>query len=413
MAERKKFIIPNADEVEKISNERPKVRPLFKSKRVFSGDVKTSTKTESDDRTDKPGPCQQKNEKKDITNVSKGSVRNLQFRSGISSRQFNIVTSSALQPPCKANTEAGDPVKKTNSELKLEVCQSEETSSKPSSKSTDKAVPSDSNIETDTTLHHVQRTRKVGMTFAEAFADLKDTKHYDGLQGSEKTVQGAAVSSTKSSNSIVVNMRQRGNPILKHIRNVPWEFGDILPDYVMGKTTCALFLSIRYHNLKPDYIHDRLKQLGQSYELRVLLVQVDVKDPHHAVKDLTKIAILADCTLILAWSPEEAGRYLETFKAYESKPPDMLKERVDSDYLSRAIDCLTTVKKVNKTDVVTLLSTFGSMEGIAKASKEELALCPGIGLQKAQRLCEIFHEPFLRSKKAKIEEPKPGPSTAI
>lgn len=34
--------------------------------------------------------------------------------------------------------------------------------------------------------------------------------------------------------------------------------------------------SLRYHNLNPNYIHDRLKLLGQSFTLRVLLVQVDV-----------------------------------------------------------------------------------------------------------------------------------------
>lgn len=34
-------------------------------------------------------------------------------------------------------------------------------------------------------------------------------------------------------------------------------------------------------------------------------------------------------------SQEEAGRYLETFKAYEHKPPDIIKERVDPDYLSK------------------------------------------------------------------------------
>ena len=67
---------------------------------------------------------------------------------------------------------------------------------------------------------------------------------------------------------------QRGNPLLKHIVNVPWEFGQIVPDYVMGPTTCAMFLSLRYHNLNPNYIHDRLKVLGKQYVLRVLLVQV-------------------------------------------------------------------------------------------------------------------------------------------
>lgn len=48
---------------------------------------------------------------------------------------------------------------------------------------------------------------------------------------------------------------------------------------------CALHLrvcgrisssSLKYHNLNPEYIHDRLKSLGKSYELVVLLVLVDV-----------------------------------------------------------------------------------------------------------------------------------------
>lgn len=34
-------------------------------------------------------------------------------------------------------------------------------------------------------------------------------------------------------------------------------------------------------------------------------------------------------------SPEEAGRYLETYKSYEKKPVDLLKEQVEKDYLSK------------------------------------------------------------------------------
>ncbi|XP_022596123.1 DNA excision repair protein ERCC-1 isoform X1 [Seriola dumerili] len=201
-----------------------------------------------------------------------------------------------------------------------------------------------------------------------------------------------------SGSSIVVSPRQRGNPILKFVRSVPWEFGDVVPDYVLGQTTCALFLSLRYHNLNPNYIHDRLKQLGQTFTLRVLLVQVDVKDPHHALKELARICIMADCTLILAWSPEEAGRYLETYKSYEKKPADLLKEQVEKNYLSKVTDCLTTVKSINKTDAITLLSTFSSIEGIISASKEDLVLCPGLGPQKARRLYDVLHKPFLKSK---------------
>ncbi|XP_041807101.1 DNA excision repair protein ERCC-1 isoform X2 [Chelmon rostratus] len=201
-----------------------------------------------------------------------------------------------------------------------------------------------------------------------------------------------------SGSSIIVSPRQRGNPILKFVRSVPWEFGDVVPDYVLGQTTCALFLSLRYHNLNPNYVHDRLKMLGQTFTLRVLLVQVDVKDPHHALKELARICIMADCTLILAWSPEEAGRYLETYKSYEKKPADILKEQVEKDYLSKVTDCMTTVKSINKTDAITLLSTFSSVEGIISASKEDLVLCPGLGPQKARRLYDVLHKPFLKSK---------------
>ncbi|NWI13329.1 ERCC1 protein, partial [Crypturellus soui] len=201
---------------------------------------------------------------------------------------------------------------------------------------------------------------------------------------------------------------QRGNPVLRFVRNVPWAFGDIVPDYVLGQSTCALFLSLRYHNLHPGYIHERLRSLGRSFALQLLLLQVDVvgvppvsprvpvspprvsptsplspqKDPHQALKELAKICILADCTLVLAWSAEEAGRYLETYKAYEQKPADLLMEKVERDFLSRMTDCLTSVKSVNKTDTSSLLATFGSLAAMARASKEDLSLCPGVGPQK-------------------------------
>ncbi|ERE52989.1 DNA excision repair protein ERCC-1, partial [Cricetulus griseus] len=87
---------------------------------------------------------------------------------------------------------------------------------------------------------------------------------------------GQTVKTGAKSNSILVSPRQRGNPVLKFVRNVPWEFGEVTPDYVLGQSTCALFLSLRYHNLHPDYIHERLQSLGKSFALRVLLVQVDV-----------------------------------------------------------------------------------------------------------------------------------------
>ncbi|XP_059818044.1 DNA excision repair protein ERCC-1 [Hypanus sabinus] len=223
------------------------------------------------------------------------------------------------------------------------------------------------------------------------------------LEGAVGTRAGASEGGLRGgggrTGSIVVSPRQRGNPVLKFIRNVPWEFGEVNADYVLGPCTCALYLSVRYHCLKPDYIHHRLRLLGKDFTLRLLLVHVDTKNPHDILKELARISILADCTLILAWSAEEAGRYLESYKVYENKPADILKERVEQDFLSKITDCLTTVKSVNRTDCITLISTFKTLSGIIEAPTEELSLCPGLGPQKAQRIHDLLREPFLRDQR--------------
>lgn len=41
-----------------------------------------------------------------------------------------------------------------------------------------------------------------------------------------------------------------------------------------------------------------------------------------------------DCFSRLS-SAQEAARYLETYKVYESKPADLLKEKIDNTYLAR------------------------------------------------------------------------------
>ncbi|XP_026684264.1 DNA excision repair protein ERCC-1 [Diaphorina citri] len=192
-----------------------------------------------------------------------------------------------------------------------------------------------------------------------------------------ESVQPSRAGASKSSNAILVNPRQKGNPLLKHIGKVPWEYDDsIIPDYVMGRTTCALFLSIKYHALKPDYIADRIKALGKLYELRVLLVMVDSKDPHHALKYLTRVCLLCDLTLMLAWSPEEAGEMIETYKVFENKPPDLIMEKQDVDPHSKV--CM--IKNENKYPSNTLPAS-------------SYYLRPS----KASRLYNVLHQPFLIS----------------
>lgn len=109
-----------------------------------------------------------------------------------------------------------------------------------------------------------------------AAATTGNDQNKDKPSTSTNSVAGNRINTSKT-NCILVNPKQRGNPILKSITNIPWEYDTtIIPDYVVGATACILYLSLRYHRLNPDYIHARLKELGKRFELRILLVQIDV-----------------------------------------------------------------------------------------------------------------------------------------
>uniref|UniRef100_A0A182VWZ6 DNA excision repair protein ERCC-1 n=1 Tax=Anopheles minimus TaxID=112268 RepID=A0A182VWZ6_9DIPT len=210
----------------------------------------------------------------------------------------------------------------------------------------------------------------------------------------ETPVQPVVVAKVNKSHCILVNPKQRGNPLLKAIQNIPWEYDDIVPDYVVGASACVLFLSLRYHNLNPDYIHARLKQLGKMYELRVLLVQIDITEPQNALKHLTRICLLADLTLMLAWNADEAGRIVEKYKLFENRPPDWIMERAEKYPHERLVRALTTIKPVNQTDAMILLQNYGTLGKLINTTEEKLSMCSGLGPRKVKKLHKTFSENF-------------------
>ncbi|KAF8432078.1 restriction endonuclease type II-like protein [Terfezia claveryi] len=204
--------------------------------------------------------------------------------------------------------------------------------------------------------------------------------------------------------SIIVSQRQKGNPVLTYIKNVPWEYGDIVPDYVVGKTACVLFLSLKYHRLHPEYIYNRVKLLGHSYSLRILLVMVDIENHQSPLLELSKTCHLNDLTLILSWAPAEAGRYLESYKSFENAAPTLIQEKPKADYTSRMIDVCTSVRSVSKKDAVSLVTTYGSVRAALNAEKEEIVLIQGWGEKKAERWEKAAREPFMVRKGRKVGE---------
>lgn len=239
--------------------------------------------------------------------------------------------------------------------------------------------------------------------FEQAFAQIKQTASYRNPPPIEpSTLPPPAATNAPAAAMIWVNRCQTGNPLLKAIKNVSFEFRDgLVPDYVMEAATCVLFLSVRYHLLHSDYLQERLHRIKQDdntpYRTRVVLCFVDVDDNELALREINRVTLLSQFTLLLSWSWVEAARYLETLKAYENKSATLIKEKVESEFLPKANDVLTSIRSVNKTDVVTLLSTFGSVRTLMGANMEQLSLCPGIGAKKVRHLLETFQEPFQKT----------------
>lgn len=227
-------------------------------------------------------------------------------------------------------------------------------------------------------------------------------------EGVPSTSKAAAIASTSTAvvipphpnkgNYILVSRKQRGNPLLKFMRKMPWEYTDIVPDYVVGATSCVLFLSMQYHILNPDYILGRLQKLGATYNLRILLLQMDNMDSHSELEALTLLCLESDLTMMLASDAAEAARIIELYKEFENAPPPPgIMGPTGGSKIQKIMRALTSIKSINRKDALTLIEQFRTLAKIMNSSEKELMSCPGIGAFKAKQLYNTFNDKFKKS----------------
>lgn len=225
---------------------------------------------------------------------------------------------------------------------------------------------------------------------------------------------------------ILVSPRQRGNPLLTSIRSIPWEYSDIPADYVLGLTTCALFLrwesqnhhhgsfirvyiianlvaglSLKYHRLHPEYIYTRIRNLQGKYNLRILLTLVDIPNHEDSLRELSKTSVVNNVTVILCWSAAEAARYLELYKSYENANFAAIRGQQSSNYADKLVEFVTVPRSLNKSDAVALVANFGSLKNAINAEPEQLSMIGGWGGIKVKRWTAAVEEPFRARKAAK------------
>ncbi|KFZ06746.1 hypothetical protein V501_07133 [Pseudogymnoascus sp. VKM F-4519 (FW-2642)] len=203
-----------------------------------------------------------------------------------------------------------------------------------------------------------------------------------------------ALPSRSSGSAIYVSHRQKGNPMLSHLRAQPWEWRDTPADYVLGNTTCALFLSLKYHRLHPEYVYNRIRGLGGKYALRVLLTLVDIPNHEESVKELSKTGLVNNVTVILCWSAAEGARYLELYKGFEHASAAGIMGVQAKGYAEQFVEFVTVPRGVNRTDAVGIVGAFGSVRAAVNARPEEVAVLSGWGEKKVRRWTEVVREPL-------------------
>ncbi|KAK3333792.1 DNA repair protein rad10 [Cercophora scortea] len=225
-----------------------------------------------------------------------------------------------------------------------------------------------------------------------------------------KIVQPApqALPSRSSGSSILVSPRQKGNPVIACLKSMPWEYSDIPADYGLGLTTCALFLSLKYHRLHPEYIYTRIRNLQGKYNLRILLTMVDIPNHEDSLRELAKTSLVNNVTVILCWSAAEAARYLELYKSYEHANFAAIRGQQATSYAEKLVEFVTVPRSINKADAVALVSTFGSLKHAINADPEQVSIVGGWGEKKVKSWCKAVEQPFRIKRAAKRGVRKPG-----
>lgn len=187
-----------------------------------------------------------------------------------------------------------------------------------------------------------------------------------------------------------ISVKQKGNNVIDFLKEIPWTFNEtITTDYEINTSISIIFISIRFHLCKPEYIYKKIKS-QRKYKVQVLLVLVDVKNYEKCTEELFYVADKYGFTMVLAFSNEEAGKYIKSFAL--PKSINMIRKKPSSER-EQIVEFITAFPKFNKTDAVQLMNSSSSVFDLVK-NIDDMKHVFGLGDKKINFFKFYLDKPF-------------------
>ncbi|KAM0681550.1 ssDNA endonuclease and repair protein rad10 [Glugoides intestinalis] len=185
---------------------------------------------------------------------------------------------------------------------------------------------------------------------------------------------------------IKVSLLQRGNKLLDYLSSTSWHYDTFcIADYEINFSTSVLFLSLKFHSAKPEYIYNRISKL-KAVQLKVLVILIDTPNFNTILQELFQSVKV---TIVLCKSYEECAKYIKGFDLCSRRGSEILRRKEGS------IDAfIQALPKTNKSDVSNIKKCFNTLQDLFNTNEQELENIDGIGKIKALLLIKSFKKPF-------------------
>ncbi|EOB13352.1 Mating-type switching protein swi10 [Nosema bombycis CQ1] len=185
---------------------------------------------------------------------------------------------------------------------------------------------------------------------------------------------------------IKINPSQKANSLIKYLTYSTYTYEEKMStDYEVNDSISVLFLSLRFHCCKPEYIYKRINK-HKPYRLSILLLLIDSDSYNNTLLEFIERIPL---TIIVGFTDEECARYLRGLDINTNRSVNIIR-RKDYDHET----FLLSFKKLNKSNIYSLMKTYKTLREALEDVDGRMKYIEGIGEAKVNDIKKYYEMNF-------------------